>query len=67
VPSKCKQQRQAYESLCKTSWVKHFDQQQDKKLRLLQTLQGNINKSSASAVGSLAGEAQGDGKQHSQN
>lgn len=38
--------------------VLHFDKLHDKKLRLLQTLQQNINRSTGSAKGVLQGEAQ---------
>lgn len=58
VPSQCKGQRRAYEQACRASWVQHFDAGHDKELRLLKTLRANINKSSATATGGLAGKSQ---------
>jgi hypothetical protein len=58
VPQPCKQQRRAFEAACLASWVRHFDATHDKELRLLQALRANINKSAATATGSLAGKPQ---------
>lgn len=56
-PASCKKQRQAFEAACKASWVQHFDKIHDKKLRLLQTLQQNIGRTSG-GLGSVQGEPQ---------
>ena len=58
VPKQCTQLRRAFEASCRSAWVKHFDLQRDKELRLLRTLRDNINHSAATATGGLADEVQ---------
>ena len=58
VPPACRQARAAFQRACAASWVRHFDQQHDKELKLLQALQSNIRKQGPGTLGSLAGEAQ---------
>ncbi|KAI8469984.1 MAG: hypothetical protein J3K34DRAFT_469558 [Monoraphidium minutum] len=58
VPSKCKKLRAQFEGACLPSWVKHFDEQQDKEARAAKRLHAAIQQKAATAAGNLSGAAQ---------
>ncbi|GBF88405.1 hypothetical protein Rsub_01117 [Raphidocelis subcapitata] len=58
VPSKCKQLRARFEAACLPSWVRHFDEQQEKAARDTKRLHAAIQQQAATAAGNLAGAAQ---------
>lgn len=54
----CFEERRRFESSCKASWVKHFDQSKDKENKVYRTLKTNIGASVGKAVGGLEGRDQ---------
>lgn len=56
IPVKCQKIRILYENSCLASWVRHFDEQQEKDTREAKRLQASIQQRAKTAAGSLEGK-----------